>query len=107
MYSDSQLNVYNAGSNTIHTTLANTGTAGTLDVFLVKYNGSGVCQWVTRIGGSNDDYGYSVSASADDVYVTGQYLSNPLLVYQVGGTAVSTTLGSSGSSDVYLVKYKS
>ncbi len=47
--------------------------AGGSDMFLVKYNGSGVQQWNCTWGGIFDDYGYGVVVdSLNNVYVTGE-----------------------------------
>ena len=55
------------------TTLNNSGTSFYCDLFLVKYNSSGVAQWVKNAGiGSNNDIAYSAFAStAGDIVLTG------------------------------------
>ncbi|HEX6789936.1 MAG TPA: FlgD immunoglobulin-like domain containing protein [Candidatus Krumholzibacteria bacterium] len=47
--------------------------AGSTDVFVVKYAGDGSHQWSTRLGGTAADTGYSVGADASGVVVTGNY----------------------------------
>ena len=47
---------------------------GANDIYVSKFDSSGIFQWVGREGGGSDDGGYAVCTdSAGDVYVTGQY----------------------------------
>ena len=69
------------------------------DIFLVKYNSSGIKQWVKQLEGSSsksfeNSQGLAVDSS-DNIYVTG--LTN-------GGLDGNT---SSGKYDIFLVKYNS
>ena len=70
---------------------------GSLDIFLVKYNSSGTKQWTKQFGTSSMDEGTGVTTdSSGNIYVTGStYL---------GGLDGNT---SSGSYDIFLVKYNS
>lgn len=70
--------------------------AGAGDAFLVKYNSSGIVQWV--VGGYNatgfaQGYGIALNPSEDNVYVTGYYASTTLSwgSYTVPGAAGSRT----------------
>ena len=46
--------------------------AGEQDFFLVKFSNSGTVQWQRTLGGSGDDYGWSVAVASDgSVYVCG------------------------------------
>ena len=46
------------------------------DAFLVKFNSSGVRQWGTYYGGTNDDNGYSCATDASgNIYLSGIYYS--------------------------------
>ena len=66
------------------------------DIFLVKYNSSGTKQWTKQLGTPYSDYGNGVSTdSSGNIYVTG---------YTGGGLDGNT---SSGSGDIFLVKYNS
>jgi hypothetical protein len=49
---------------------------GGYDGFLVKFNGSGVRQWATYMGGNDYDYSQSVAADAANVYVYGESFSD-------------------------------
>jgi uncharacterized delta-60 repeat protein len=70
---------------------------GTTDIFLTKYNSSGTKQWTKQFGTSSMDEGTGVTTdSSGNIYVTGStYL---------GGLDGNT---SSGSYDIFLVKYNS
>jgi len=73
----------------------NTSSGGS-DIFLVKYNSSGIKQWTKQLGTSSDDLGIGVTTdSSDNIYVTG---------YTGGGLDGNT---SSGQEDIFLVKYNS
>jgi uncharacterized delta-60 repeat protein len=70
--------------------------SGDDDIFLVKYDSSGTKQWTKQLGTSSGDRGNGVTTdSSGNVYVTGQ---------TYGGLDGNT---SSGSSDIFLVKYNS
>jgi hypothetical protein len=91
---DSSGNIYVTG----HTGggLEGNTNSGYNDIFLVKYNSSGVKQWTKQLGTSSNDYGNGVAAdSSDNIYVTG---------YTFGGLDGNTN---SGSGDIFLVKYNS
>lgn len=83
-------------------TVPTQSSAGNEDMYLVKYNASGVAQWVTTAGGSATipDRGQAVATdNAGNVYVAGFF----------GGTArfQSQTLTANGQEDAYLAKYNS
>jgi len=99
---DSGIGVTEDSSNNIYVTgdtegdLDNNTNSGDRDLFLVKYNSSGVKQWAKQLGTSGHDYGQGVTAdSSGNIYVTGK--TN-------GGLDGNTN---SGSLDVFLVKYNS
>jgi hypothetical protein len=78
------------------TTLTNTGGS---DVFVVKYNTSGVVQWAVKGGGTSGDTGNGIAVDGSgNAYVTGQFSSTT-------ATFGSTTLTNTGGSDVFVVKY--
>ncbi len=69
--------------------------AGQQDIFLAKYNSSGVWQWTRQLGTSASDYSYSVAVdSADNAYISGY-------------TRGSLDGNSAGSADAFLAKYDS
>jgi hypothetical protein len=70
--------------------------SGSNDIVLVKYNSSGTKQWTKQLGTSSIDTGNGVSTdSSGNIYVTG---------YTQGDLDGNT---SSGSNDIFLVKYDS
>jgi Leucine-rich repeat (LRR) protein len=77
------------------TSLTSTGSG---DVFVAKYDASGILLWVRQAGGTDNDQGRGIALDASgNSYVTGSF----------SGTATfgSTTLTSTGSSDVFVAKY--
>lgn len=107
LYSVTATTIYNAPGGTVSTlpTLTNSGSN---DVFVVKYNSSGVGVWATRIAGTADDTGNSITVdSNNNIIVTGYYNSSPVTIYNTPGTLVAGTLVNTGLYDVFLVKYMS
>jgi len=93
---DSSGNIYVTGYT--YGGLDNNTNSGNTDIFLVKYNSSGVKQWTKQLGTSNSDAGTGVTVdSSDNIYVTGST--------QGGLDGNSNTAGSSW--DYFLVKYNS
>ena len=89
---DSSGNVYVTGYTSGG--LDNNTSAGSDDIFVVKYNSSGTKQWTKQLGTSSRDIAYGVATdSSGNVYVT--------------GTTVSGLDGNtnSGSQDLFVVKY--
>ena len=102
-YDSNMVTIYNADGSTFET-LTN---SGFYDVFVVKYNTSGMAQWATRIGGTTSDIGYGISFDiSGNVYVTGVYEYNPVTVYNADGSTFET-LTNSGFYDTFIVKYSS
>jgi len=90
---DSTGNIYIAGSTGGSLGGVN---AGLNDLFLVKYDSSGVKQWTQLLGTIADDVGYGVAAdSTGNIYVTGS----------TGGNLDGIV--NAGSNDIFLVKYDS
>jgi hypothetical protein len=85
------------------------------DIFLAKYNSSGNVQWVTNIGGSSSEaVPFIATDSSNNIYITGQYASNPLTINDtsgVSGTTINVSkygdLSNNGFTDIFLVKYNS
>ena len=70
--------------------------AGSSDLFVVKYNSSGTKQWTKQLGTSSNDYAFGVATdSSGNIYVTGQTR---------GGLDNNI---SAGGSDLFVVKYNS
>jgi hypothetical protein len=83
------------------TGVANITSSGGRDIFIQKLDVDGNFIWVKKMGGSSDDFGYSIDTDAQgNVYSTGEFSStadfNP-------GTA-TLNLTSAGFSDIYYQK---
>jgi len=115
---DSSGNVYVSGNTDYLTTgPLGFGTGVTLtsrgggDFFVVKYDSSGVAQWVqgpVSGSGSGNDYGYSVFVdSSGNVYVAGESLSSTIGFGGINNDVNLTHRGSTGNPDFFVVKYDS
>ncbi len=100
-YFDSQSIQFGGNNND---NVSNSGSSGTFDAFIVKYNSSGSPQWYHSIGEDDDDGGSDVATdSAGNVYVTGWFraasvqVSSSVSIYNVSQTT--------GPSDMFLIKY--
>ena len=81
------------------TILTNASLTGNGDFFIAKFDASGNVLWAKSAGGSNKEYGYSVSADASgNVYVTGSFGSASI-------TIDSIALSNLGSADIFIAKF--
>lgn len=74
--------------------------AGISDVFVAKYNSTGILQWVQKAGGTSLERGQGIAVDGGgNVYITGSFQ----------GTANfgATSITSSGSDDIFVAKYNS
>ncbi len=101
--SDASGNVYVTGaflspSITFGTfTLTN---AGGYDIFITKYDVLGNVLWAKNAGGNGDDFAYSISINAGNVFITGSFRSSTLVF---GTTTLTNTAG--GWDNVFIAKY--
>ncbi|HEX4957296.1 MAG TPA: T9SS type A sorting domain-containing protein [Lacibacter sp.] len=103
--------VYLTGTAESSSSIATTGAhqtnlGGTVDALLVKFNSSGVRQWATYYGGSNDEEGHAVAVDASGFVILAGY------TYSTNGIATSgahqTNLGGgAGDEDGFIVKFNS
>ena len=108
-FSSATANIYNApGNGSTALTLTNSN-SGANDVFLVKYDSSGVAQWATKIGGTVNDFVNCVTTdSSGNVYVTGYFQSATANIYNAPGNgSPAFSLTNIGGSDLFMVKYDS
>ena len=78
-----------------NTTLSN---AGSLDIFIVKYDASGAVLWAKSAGGKGFDGGYGIAAdSIGNCYVTGSFEDT----ISFG----NVTLTAAGGADIFVAKY--
>lgn len=79
--------------------------SGSSDTFIVKYGPDGTAIWATRIAGANQEQGNSVATDGcNNIVVTGQYLSNPLTIYNFDGSS-GPTLSSTNHTNAFIAKY--
>jgi hypothetical protein len=110
-----------SGNWQTNSTILLPGMSGTsTEIFLVKYNSSGVVQWATAIRGNStttSDIGFGLAVdSTNSVYITGQYrmadTTTPLTLQNASGngqvnSSVRLPANVAGSTDAFLVKYNS
>ncbi len=103
---DASGNIYVVGYYTAAMTMPIaplTATNGGLnDIFVAKYNSSGVMQWYQKAGVGQGDKGLSIAVnSAGEVYIAGSFQGSVFFKFAVGGN-----LASNGANpDMCLVKY--
>jgi hypothetical protein len=99
-------NIYVCGSFkssilTVGTFTSSNSNPGQADMFIAKYNTSGMPIWLNTNGGALEDIAYSVSCNfSNNVYITGSYKSSSLTF---GTTTFSNA--SVGSCDIFVAGY--
>ena len=99
---DSAGNAYITGgfSNTINFDCGNTTSSGSQDIFVMKLNSSGNCQWVYTVGDSDMDFGWALETdSSNNSYITGYFQDT----VNFGGGNIT----SAGNRDVFVLKLNS
>ncbi len=86
---------------------ANLTSSGAEDIFIAKYNSSGVYQWAFNIGSQFDDHGFSIVLDgSSNIYVTGQF--GGTADFDPGpGVANLTILTSFPGHNIFVAKYNS
>jgi hypothetical protein len=105
---DSSSNVFVTGYTSSNSSIATNGAHqttigafGSYDAFVVKFNVSGVRQWGTYYGGSQNDIGYGITSDASgNVLITGMTESNNAIATNM---AHQTTYG--GGFDAFIVEF--
>jgi hypothetical protein len=117
-FASSNLSIYNYSnvSNGIVylSSFGSLSNAGQEDIFLSKFNSSGIAQWATSIGGTGvESFSMPSADTFGNIYITGTYNSAQLTLnnyrnVSAGAVYVSTfgTLSNSGGNDIFLAKYK-
>ena len=99
---DSAGNAYITGgfSNTINFDCGNTTSSGSQDIFVMKLNSSGNCQWVYTVGDSDMDYGWALETdSSNNSYITGYFQDT----VNFGGGNITSV----GNRDMFVLKLNS
>lgn len=74
--------------------------SGNYDIFLAKYNSTGLCQWAEKIAGTNADLGYGIAIDTNgNVFISGYFTSSTLLFNN------GKSITNSGGEDAFLAKY--
>jgi hypothetical protein len=104
VYTSNPLNIYSSSDNSINSfTLLNSGQS---DAFMVKYDTDGTALLAQRIGGTLNDFGIGITTDTNgNIYVIGNYESNPLNIYDYTNSNVKFTLENDGTTEQYIVKY--
>lgn len=80
----------------------NLTSAGNKDIFLAKYNSSGVYQWADQIGGSQDDEAFSIAVdNAGNSCITGYFKATA--DFDPSGSTLNRT--SVNNEDTYIARY--
>lgn len=99
-------NIYAIGNTSSSNMIASSGYQNTLggvsDVFLVKFNSSGLRQWATYYGGSNDDSFACLSLDLNGNIIVGGRTSSAT---NISFNGYKNTL--SGANDAFIVKFNS
>ena len=107
---DESLNVFIAGSTKSASGISTSGShqsaygGGYSDVYLAKFNSSGIRQWGTYYGGAlSESYGYCTLDKSSNIYLTGSTLSNVGIA--TSGSHQDTKPGALNISDAFLAKF--
>jgi hypothetical protein len=103
--------VYVTGTTESSSTIATSGAhqttiGGGADALLVKFNSSGVRQWATYYGGSQDDEGYAVAVDVNGFVIMAGYTGSTSGIATSGAHQTSLA-GGAGDIDGFLVKFNS
>ncbi|RFS18434.1 Ig-like domain repeat protein [Emticicia sp. C21] len=73
------------------------------DVFVAKYNDSGVFQWAKRSGSTGNDYGWGITASGTNIYVSGSF--SGISDFNTPTATGSNELKAAGLTEFFLANY--
>ena len=113
---DSSGNIFIAANYTTSGTITSStgGTTKTMpapfgmsDLFLAKYDSSGIIQWVAQIGGTDLDGSPRIATdSSGSVYLTSPFIGAAITLNSAPPSVATLTLPS-GSNDIFIAKYDS
>lgn len=72
---------------------------GLNDYWVIKLDSVGIIEWQNTIGGSNQDYLYSIRQTTDGGYILGGYSYS-----EISGDKTTGTIGGTGSADYWVIK---
>jgi uncharacterized delta-60 repeat protein len=79
--------------------------AGNHDIFIARYNPDGTLAWAKSAGGTENDYGYGITALSDNsVVATGNFLGTATFGQDEPN---QTILTSAGDEDIFIARYNS
>jgi hypothetical protein len=79
----------------------NLTSTGSADIFVCKLDGNGALVWAKQMGGTSDDYAYSIALDgSENVYTTGLYQGTA----DFNPSASISNLTSAGSTDIFVSK---
>jgi len=108
---DNSNNVYLTGhfsSSTIDFGGGALTNSGYYDTYLAKFDSDGNHKWSKKFGGSDNDYGYSVSAdSSGNVYLSGSFQSPTISFGKITLTNAGGDCGIGTCTDIFLAKIDS
>ncbi|KUG09105.1 Ig-like domain-containing protein [Solirubrum puertoriconensis] len=94
---------YDQGSITIGSTTHTS--SGSADIFIAKYNTSGVLQWSTKAGSASTEFATGLAVDANNDLIVGGYFQGNL-TFGNAGTLGLTRAGSTGN-DIFVAKLSS
>jgi hypothetical protein len=99
------LTVYNANGSSFDDLSNSQGNSA----FLLKYNSDGEPQWARKISGNSGGLAlrFTILDVSANIYISGYSYSDPLIVYNPGGTSSFAEISNSGNVDIFIVKYSS